>query len=149
MVRTMEEVRARYADATRYSRDVLGFGSEVLGVHLPEGWKPGHEDKHKEHPLTEEYLRKAAKSYLDFAFEKAMDHRGISASRSVMKLREWMWLLGLDEVVAFCDDDNNYTNYGVPILKRVAAALEVPLPDMIAAWEDGSACTPDCQEGCG
>jgi hypothetical protein len=149
MIRTLEEVRARYADPDRQHRDMLGFGSEVLGVHLPEGWQAGHEDNHKQHPLTEAYLLKAARDYLNFAFDKAIDHRGISASRSVTKLREWLWLLGFDEIVAFCDDGRNYTNYGVPILKRVAAALDVPLPNEIAAWPDGAPCTPHCASGCG
>lgn len=57
-VRTMEEVRARYLDEGRRRDDVFGFGAEVLGVHLPEGWQEGHQEKHKEHPLTEGFIRR-------------------------------------------------------------------------------------------
>lgn len=149
MIRTVEEVRARYNDEKRKHSDVFGFGAEVLGVHIPEGWQPGHEHETENHPLTEEYVRTQAVNYLQFAFGKALDHRGISASRSVMKMREYAWLLGLDEAVAFADDDKNYPNYGVPVLKHMARALGVPLPPEIEKWEDGAMCNPHCEEGCG
>lgn len=148
-MRTIDEVRTWYNDEHRRQSDFLGFGSEVLSVHLPEGWQAGHEDNHKDYPLTEEFVRSKAIDYLAFAFEKAVDHRGISASRSVIKMREYAWLLGMDDVVAFADDDSNYANYGVPILKRMAMALGVELPPEIAAWKDGEPCRPDCNEGCG
>lgn len=148
-MRTIDEVRAHYNDEARKRGDVFGFGSEVLGVHLPEGWKDGCESNADKHPLTDEFVRSEAVSYLHFAFGKAIDHRGISASRSVQKMREYAWLLGLDDAVAFADDDANYPNYGVPVLKHMAAALGVELPDEIAAWPDGEPCRPGCDEGCG
>jgi hypothetical protein len=149
VIRTIEEVRTRYVDKDRQSKDFFGFAAEVLGVHLPEGWKEGSQDKHKEFPLTEEFVKKEAIEYLHFAFGKALDHRGISASRSVQKMREYAWLLCMDEAVAFADNDSNYPNYGVPVLKHMARAFGVELPEDIAKWEDGAACTPGCEEGCG
>lgn len=148
-MRTIEEVRARYNDPKRQQGDMFGFSSEVLGVHIPEGWQEGHHDKVKDHPLTEEYVRGEAIKYLEFAFGKALDHRGISASRSVQKLREYAWLLCMDEAVAFADNGDNYANYGVPVLKHMARAFGVPLPPEIEAWEDGAMCNPHCEEGCG
>jgi hypothetical protein len=148
MIRTIEEVRARYKEKQEKPK-LLDFSSEVLGVYLPEGWQPGHEDNAKEYPLTEEAVRAEAVKYLDFAFGKALDHRGISAGRSVQKMAEYAWLLCLDEAVAFAEDDSNYPNYGVPVLKHMAKALGVGMPPEIEKWEDGAACTPSCEEGCG
>src|SRR5262249_50912769 len=99
----MDEVRERYSKRMTDKTRVLDFGIEVLGVYLPEGWKEGHADKHKEYPLTEDFVRKEMLSYLAFAFGKAADHRGISAARSVQKLTEYAWLLGVDELVAFAE----------------------------------------------
>jgi hypothetical protein len=148
VIRTIEEVRERYKTLSEKA-SFLDFSTEVLGPFLPEGWKEGHEDNVKDYPLTEEFVRAEAVKYLDFAFGKALDHRGISAGRSVQKMKEYCWLLGLDEAVAFAENDENYPNYGVPVLKHVAKALGVPLPADIAKWEDGMMCNPHCEEGCG
>lgn len=40
-----------------------------------------------------------AKEYLAFAMDKARNERGISAERSVDKLREWLWLSGDDSLL--------------------------------------------------
>jgi hypothetical protein len=145
VIRTLEEVRARFNDEARLKNDIFGFASEVLGVHIPEALKEGSTPD----PLTEEFVKQAAVEYLSFAFEKALNHRGISAGRSVQKMREYAWLLCMDEAVAFADDDRNYPNYGVPVLKHMAKALGVEVPPEIAAWEDGAMCNPHCEEGCG
>lgn len=148
MIRTLEEVRARFK-AKQEKPSMLDFSLEVLGVYLPEGWQPGHEDNVKDFPLTEEAVKKLAVDYLNFAFGKALDHRGISAGRSVQKMTEYAWLLCLDEAVAFAEDDNNYPNYGVPVLKHMAKALGVGMPHEIEKWEDGAMCNSHCEEGCG
>lgn len=147
-MKTMDQVRARYTDESRRSHDLFGFGSAVLGVHLPEGWQPGNEHVHELYPLTEEFVRGEAIEYLKFAFDKALNHRGISAGRSVTKMREYAWLLDMDEAVAFADDGTNYPYYGVPVLKHMARAFGVPLPSEIEAWEDGLMCRLDCMDGC-
>jgi len=148
MIRTIEEVRERYK-AKLVSQALLDFSTEVLGVFLPEGWKEGHEGNVKDFPLTEEFVKTEAIKYLDFAFGKAIDHRGISAGRSVQKMREYAWLLGYDDVVKFAEDDTNYQNYGVPILKKMAEVFGVPLPAEIQQWPDGEPCHPGCESGCG
>ncbi len=148
MIRTIDEVRARYKEKMAKPA-FLDFSTEVLGVFLPEGWKEGHEHEVENHPLTEEYVRREAVEYLQFAFGKAVNHRGISAGRSVQKMTEYAWLLGLDEAVKFAENSDNYKNYGVPILKVMAKTLGVEMPPEIANWPDGEPCTPDCVEGCG
>ena len=133
MIRTIEEVRERFK-ALNAKPTFLDFSPNVLAPFLPEGWKEGHEDNTKDYPLTEEFVRGEALKYLDFAFGKALDHRGISAGRSVQKMKEYCWLLGLDEAVAFAEDSENYPNYGVPILKHVAKALGVSTYRVNTVW---------------
>jgi hypothetical protein len=59
----------------------------------------------------------AARDYYHFALGKIADERGISAERSVVKLREYAWLMGRDDVVDAMDAAP-YPQYGAP---KVAA----------------------------
>lgn len=139
-MRTVDEIRARLNDPARAETlSLFDFGKEVLESRFLEGGGL----------LTDEQTKEEAISYLHFAFDKAIHHRGISASRSVQKMREYAWLLGLEEAVKFSEQDSNYINYGVPILKNMAKALGVELPKEIASWEDGQPCYPGCSNGCG
>jgi hypothetical protein len=86
---------------------------------------------------------------LEYGFNKALNHRGISASVVNEQIAEIMWLLGDDEMLQFAEDDGNYPNYGVPILKAVAKKYGHPVPPEIAEWKDGEPCCPGCTNGCG
>jgi hypothetical protein len=145
-VRTREEIRARLA-AVR-DLDPFGFALSDFGIYLPEEVAKGIADKAEEPPEAEEML-KQAREYLPFAFDKAVNHRGLSAMRSVLHLMNWAWLGGRDDLVAFADDDDDYPRYGVPVLIKFATELGVPLPDEIASWPGGGRepCRPGC-EGC-
>ncbi len=98
-------------------------------------------------------IRAVAVDYLTFAFGKAIDHRGISAGRSVDHYAAWLWLLGLDDGFA----DVGYAQYGVPKLLEAARRLEVDpyaLPvvaadrEMVERMGRGEPCEPGCDEGC-
>jgi hypothetical protein len=141
-MKTLDEVRAAF---NAEGGDMFGFGKEVLGTYLPENY----EDKDKIPDFEEEVVRNDMLDYLDFAFGKALDHRGLSAGRSVIKLAKWAWILDRQDLVDFAEDESNYANYGVPVLKRFAQAFDVKMPDSIIAWEDGEACEPGCSMGCG
>jgi len=58
------------------------------------------------------------KNYFEFAVEKAIDERGISASRSIAHYETWIWLLGDDE---FLNEIKNtkYEPYGMPMLIKI------------------------------
>jgi len=58
-------------------------------------------------------IGEAARSYYGFALGKIENERGISAERSVIKLREYAWLMGRDDVVAAMDAAP-YPSYGAP-----------------------------------
>jgi hypothetical protein len=60
------------------------------------------------------------KDYMEFAWEKANDQRGLSSARAIMHMESWLWLAGEDEFLKFAqDEDNNYAPYGKPILAAI------------------------------
>lgn len=163
-MRTQAEIVARL-EAKK--NDTFGFGSSVLldgldfehakpflkdGV-TAEQWNSKHEapgyGRELQFPLlTEADLKAAALDYLKFAWGKAEDHRGISAARSVKKMTEFCWLLGIDiEWIEAAE----YAQYGCPILKRISELLGAPTPDSepMLRMMRGEPCRPDCNEGCG
>lgn len=102
-------------------------------------------------PKSDDSLREEAVKYLDFAWGKAEDHRGISASRSVEKMTEYLWLLGMNQAVADMAAAG-YAQYGAPKLRVAAEALGQPLPESEALKRmmQGEHCTPGgCESGCG
>lgn len=77
--------------------------------------KSGKEEyKHKTDP------KKEILSYLPFAFEKAENQRGLSAARSLDHLKTWIWLDDDKFYNEIIEDIENYTNYGIPQLKKIA-----------------------------
>lgn len=79
--------------------------------YIKEGCEPD--------PLTEEAVIEEMRGYMEFALGKAYNERGISASRSVWKYVQWLWVLEDKELLAFAEDDDNYPMYGMPVLQRI------------------------------
>ena len=102
-------------------------------------------------PLTEETVIAEMKKYMEFALEKAENHRGISASRSIEHFEQWLWLLDDKETLAFAEDEDNYSNYGAPILKRICEKynFEYPQTSWMQNMAKGLKCHEDCEEDCG
>lgn len=159
-MRAQEEIVARINAAKE--EDIFGFESSDLVDALDfehakpflkeeataEGWEKRKEEIDS---TTDEGVRKQISEYLTFAFDKALGHRGISASRSVSHFRAWCWLLGDDELVSFIDDDN-YAQYGMPVLVAVAkkyAPEKIPDDPAVMRMAEGLPCTEHCDEGCG
>ena len=71
-------------------------------------------------------LLKQIKEYLPFAWEKAQDKRGISASRSVQHFKTWVYIYGdkefYDKITEM--EDADYVPYGIPILECVEKWIE-------------------------
>lgn len=119
VTRTSAEIFARAQAAD----DLFGWVREVLLSYcdyetvLPllvdgvtaEDWAKNADDPAK--------VGEAARSYYLFALGKISAERGISAERSVAKLREFAWLMGRDDVVDAMDAAP-YPEYGAP---KVAA----------------------------
>lgn len=102
-------------------------------------------------PRNGDGLRQEAKDYLSFAFGKAEDHRGLSAGRSVAKMRAYLWLMGNDAALAEYDAAP-YRNYGVPQLLVAAKHLGVEAPPddtPLGRMGRGLSCHEGCDDGCG
>lgn len=98
-------------------------------------------------PNTRESILEEMKDYMEFAWDKALNHRGLSANRSVDKMKAWCWLLSEDEKI----DWENYAQYGAPILKQICELYGFPMPDGSDAQNmaAGSPCEVGCNRGCG
>jgi len=143
-MKTIDQIRQQFDDIAK--KDIIGFKREVLGAYLKEQYKPEHVDSVLK--LSEDVVIKELLSYLDFAFGKAINHRWISAGRSVEKLATMAWVLDRKDLLEFAENENNYPMYGVPVLKRFAQAFDVIPPQEIINWADGESCTPNCNKGC-
>ena len=152
-MKTQEQILARIKEVEK--EDMLGFQRDVLINALSfENAKPFlkpeaiKEEWDEGVNLTEEKLQAAAKSYLEFAWGKAEDHRGISASRSTEKMGEYIWLLGTDEDYALYAA-TSYAMYGCPMLKAAAEFFKTPIPTTseLVKMMNGEPCSDDCT-GC-
>lgn len=76
-------------------------------------------------PWTESEILKQLESDLVFAFEKALDKRGLSADMMNEVVKMWLWILE-DELAAW--PDSQYPQHGLPLLKAVALKYGWPNP---------------------
>lgn len=154
-IRTQDEILARFESAD----DFLGWAREVLieamDADTVRRYNPDATIGTDWTAWSAGDVETNARNYLDFAIEKAINHRGLSAERSVAKLREFAWLLGRDDVVAAMGAAE-YPQYGVPQVKAFADGMGWPFKAE-QGWEQtaldrmaqGMPCADDCDEGCG
>jgi hypothetical protein len=159
--RTQDEILARFLDVA--DEDMFGFAREVLAAAMDEATiRKAFPDINL--PLAapaEPDTSAAAQRYLAFAIGKIVDHRGISASRSVTKLTEYAWLLGRDDVVKAMDGAD-YAQYGAPKVRAFAEGMgwpfadpagpsyrEAPYREALERMSQGEPCRDGCDEGCG
>lgn len=64
--------------------------------------------------------KKEILDYLDFAYMKAEDERGLSACRSLLHLKTWIWLEDKEFYDKIIDEIENYYDYGLPVLKKIS-----------------------------
>lgn len=70
--------------------------------------------------------------YMEFAWDKANNFRGISAGRSLEHMMAWLWLDGQDEFLKE-NDINNYEYYGKPQLVAICELYGLDSKK----WDDG------------
>lgn len=101
-------------------------------------------------PKTKPWSRRSVlstmRSYMDFAWGKALGHRGISAERSVEKFKVWLHMLGEEGIL----EGVHYPNYGAPILMAISEHFGFAIPEGTEArnMAEGRKCRRDCEEGC-
>lgn len=86
----------------------------AMGIELNSEWKGKHKPSEE---FTRENVLSHLESDLDFAFEKALDQRGLSASAMFCVIKMWNWILedGLEDW-----DNDDYAQYGLPLFKATA-----------------------------
>ena len=74
-------------------------------------------------------------SYMEFAWNKANNCRGISANRSILHYIAWLWLAEEDELLMQVEDEfnGNYHFYGKPILEIICEHFSWDW----SQWDDG------------
>lgn len=134
-MRTMDQIVERLKSP---DTDLFGFEAEVLVPFVTaEAWQSlcPHKriDEFAAEALTEENVLAQAQEYMEFAWGKIQNHRGLSASRSVTKLCSFLWLLDREDANALLDRIDNrevtYAQYGAPILAAICEIFDWPVPD--------------------
>lgn len=116
-MKTLEQIKKYEAqcfdmrDLSRLSDFFDAETCEKLGFTFKEGMR----EKYIPEEYTRENVLKHLKGDLDFAFEKALNGRGISSSFMYSVIQMWNWVLeeGLEEF-------DDYENYGLPLFKATA-----------------------------
>ncbi len=132
-----EEIEKKIESLT----NLFDFSSEVLIPYL--SFSKCKERYHNEYvskiesgekpepkPITDIYETvQDMLDYMVFGWSKALDERGISASRTITKLRAWFWLLGREDLVSILEDDRLYNPYGAPMLIKVCNKIGIEVPE--------------------
>ena len=159
-MKSLDEIIERYKAKNDDPDDMFGFYRDVLSEYIPlDRWvETGGFDEEKIAALTDDQREQVTKNhlpdeaagtaeairYLEFAFGKADDHRGLSASRSVDKMAAHLWVLDHDLTEY---DEAEYAMYGVPKLVVAARLLGAPVPDSpdLERMANGEPCHPGCE----
>lgn len=147
-------------DRIESHNDIFNFSIEVLCAYLSfdeaqplidpgkgnrAEWERDveHADKSREATLAR------MRDYMEFAWTKAQDHRGLSAIRSLIKIGCYVWLLGDDEAASQLESERTGL-YGAAHLRYVCHRYNLPIPDDegIQRMAEGRPCRDDCDEGC-
>lgn len=140
-MRTQAEVKARFDE--RKPNDPLGFEiSEYVDYMSFEDARPFFKDEVPDEkvrecllPLERDSIIKVMHDYMEFAWGKANDCRGISANRSILHCIAWIWLAGDTEFAAEVDRMMNeeYQHYGKEILVAICEKYGWDYSE----WDDG------------
>lgn len=127
-MRTQEEILQRIPTIT-IANDIFGVEKvDLISALNYENAKPflNNTDEDEWEPITD--FKKEMKDYMDFALDKAINERGLSAYRSLSHYRAWLWLDGDEEIWPNILD---YTGYGMNKLLKICKYLEIDPDDCI------------------
>lgn len=123
--KTYEQIVERVRQLHLNCEDILGFQTVDLVAMLPYsfakeflGKEVSEQEWEEPLPYEEEKILEQMRDYMSFAWDKANNKRGISASRSMSHYTAWIFLLG--------DEDQfpnllNYEFYGKENLAKICA----------------------------
>lgn len=123
-MRTQQQILDRYNSV----KDLMGIQQtdlldlmdfETVKPYLkPEYISSVEEGKEKFEFTTD--LKKTILEYLPFAYEKAEGGRGISAERSLLHFKTWIWFDDPDFYEKIESSLTHYTNYGLSVLDKIS-----------------------------
>lgn len=142
-LRTQEEIVEKLDDTTierfmDFTPDVLvpALEWEFAKKYLKEDYVEKVEKGEEKFEYTSD-IKTIVQEFLDymvFAWGKAQDERGLSASRSINKLSAWLWLLNREDLVNTIEDNNLYNPYGSPALIEVCNQLGIKVPESLVEF---------------
>lgn len=124
MIRTSKEILERF----NHVDDLFGTQKTDLVPYMAfEDAKEFLKDDYvedvesgKEQWEPETNPKKEILDYLPFAYEKAWRERGLSAARSMLHMKTWIWLDSEEFYQKVLPLIDNYTNYGLPALDMIS-----------------------------
>ena len=134
LTRTPEEILARIEELAQPTLDMFGTERSRLlealpyesatrfladdAPHTAESWEV---ERTKDRKSVIAQIR----SYLDFAWGKANESRGLSAQRSLSHFKGLLWLLGpdCDEIREWIGSPEHYEYYGKPALVKISELI--------------------------
>lgn len=147
VLKTQEELAKKFEQITEEAKGkIFDFRLEVLMPYMEfetakpflkqeaidlvtSGVEPWEYGKNDIKAIIKEFL-----DYMQYAWGKAMNQRGISAVRSIQKLSVWLWMLGREDLEDIIDADNLYNPYGAPALVLVCDILGIIVPDDVRSF---------------
>jgi len=154
-MRTQEEIAERIREVI--PQDWLGTQvGDLVGFlefnNAKEFLNPeATEEEWKVLPLADDSVKKTMAEYMNFAWEKCLGHRGVSAGRSLNHFQAWIWLLN-DEKFLNELEETSYENYGAPKLRAICEHYGFSWPETeeeAKRMSVGEHCGADYDCGCG
>lgn len=116
-----------------YNNALLYVNEDIKQTLTETEW----DEKYKSKLTPEEQI----KDYVSFAWDKANDCRGLSASRSIEHMKAWLWLDGQD---VLADRMNSiYEYYGKTCLVVICQYYDIDWKQ----YDDGVWVNNECDEG--
>lgn len=136
LIHTPEELAAKLKQK---ATEVWSHWTEILVYYVPyelvkdmfsKEYQDAIADGSKVHTvITDVYeTTQDMLDYMVFGWTKALDERGLSASRTIDKVACWLWLLDRDDLRLVVIDDDKYNPYGTPALIALNEALGIESP---------------------
>lgn len=128
-MKTIEEIikwQSQCFDGRDISR-LIPFmtGEQILALNSAYG--EFDLSKYPQEEFTKENVLAYVARDLDFAFEKALNRRGISSGLMFEVMKMWAWVL--DDWPSLINwPDENYAQYGLPLFKAFAQHYNLPNP---------------------
>jgi hypothetical protein len=125
-MRTQEEILERFNNADdlfgTQKQDLIEFMDfETAKPLLKEEYVSKVEMGEEKRPPAETDAKARILDYLPFAYDKAENQRGLSAARSLLHMKTWIWLDDPAFYGEIVDAIDNYYDYGIPVLNRISA----------------------------